>query len=131
MAGPRKARIGEALRAELWEVIRREMRDPRLVEGLMSITAVDVSADLKYATVFISVLGDEKAQAGALAALSGAAGVLRNELRQRKSFKSVPELSFRYDEGIARGVRIFDLLEESKRTAAVAGEQPLLDETLG
>ena len=129
MAAARKQRIGEALRAELYEVIRREMRDPRLVEGLMSITAVDVTADLKYATVFISVLGDEKAQAGALAALTGAAGVLRNELRQRKSFKSVPELSFKYDEGIARGMRIFDLLEESKR-GAVVGETPP-DEVLG
>ena len=128
MAAARKLKIGEALRAELYEVIRREMRDPRLAEGLMSITAVDVSGDLRHATVHISVLGDEQAQKHALIALQGAAGVLRNELRQRKAFKSVPELAFRYDEGLARGARIHNLLEESRR-GAVIGE-PSLDESL-
>ena len=62
MPAPRKARIAEALRLELSEVIRREMRDPRLSEGLLSITGVDVSSDLRYATVFVSVLGDKDAQ---------------------------------------------------------------------
>ena len=94
MPAPRKARIAEALRLELSEVIRREMRDPRLSEGLLSITGVDVSSDLRYATVFVSVLGDKDAQEHVTKALQGAAGVLRNELRSRKAFKNVPELSF-------------------------------------
>jgi ribosome-binding factor A len=115
MPAPRKARIAEALRLELSEIIRREMRDPRLSEGLLSITGVDVSSDLRYATVFISVLGDQDAQQHVTKALQGASGVLRNELRARKAFKNVPELSFQYDDSIARAARIFTLLEESKR----------------
>jgi ribosome-binding factor A len=125
MPAPRKARIAEALRLELSEVIRREMRDPRLSEGLLSITGVDVSSDLRYATVFVSVLGDDDAKEHVTRALQGASGVLRAELRQRKAFKNVPELSFQYDESIERAARIFTLLEESKRDAALhpAGEE--------
>jgi ribosome-binding factor A len=125
MPAPRKARIAEALRLELSEVIRREMRDPRLSEGLLSITGVDVSSDLHYATVFVSVLGDDDAKEHVIKALQGASGVLRNELRARKAFKNVPELSFEYDESIARAARIFTLLEESKRIEAMnpAGEE--------
>jgi ribosome-binding factor A len=115
MPAPRKARIAEALRLELSEVIRREMRDPRLSEGLLSITSVDVSSDLRYATVYISVLGDDEAQEHVTRALQGASGVLRAALRSRKAFKNVPELTFAYDESIARAARIFTLLEESKR----------------
>lgn len=103
------------MRAELYEVIRRELRDPRFSEGLLSITDVDVSPDLKYATVYVSVLGDEQAKTDILKALTGAAGVLRAELGRRKAFKSVPELHFRYDESIERGARVFSLIEQANR----------------
>src|SRR5579875_634371 len=98
MPATRKVRLGETLRAELSEVIRRELRDPRLTAGLLSVTDVEVSPDLKYATVYVSVLGDQKVRRDTLNALHGAAGVLRAELGRRKAFKSVPELHFRYDE---------------------------------
>ncbi|HEX5323886.1 MAG TPA: 30S ribosome-binding factor RbfA [Capsulimonadaceae bacterium] len=113
MSATRKQRLAEALRAELYEVIRREMRDPRLSEGLLSITDVDVSPDLKYATVYVSVLGDDHAKTDILRVLKGAAGVLRAELGRRKAFKSVPELTFRYDESIERGARVFSLIEQA------------------
>ena len=103
------------MRAELYEVIRRELRDPRFSEGLLSITGVDVSPDLKYATVYVSVLGDDQAKTDILKALTGAAGVLRSELGRRKAFKSVPELHFRYDESIERGAKVFSLIEQATR----------------
>lgn len=115
MAATRKQRLAETLRAELYEVIRRELRDPRFSEGLLSITGVDVSPDLKYATVYVSVLGDEHAKKDILKALAGAAGVLRAELGRRKAFKSVPELHFRYDESIERGARVFQMIEQATR----------------
>jgi len=118
MAATRKQRLAETLRAELYEVIRRELRDPRLTEGLLSITDVDVSPDLKYATVYVSVLGDQHAKEDALKALRGAAGVLRAELGRRKAFKSVPDLQFRYDESIERGARVFSLIEQAAREDA-------------
>lgn len=118
MPGTRKQRLQETLRAELSEIIRREMRDPRFTEGLLSITDVEVSTDLKHATVYVSVLGDEKARKDELNALRGAAGVLRGELGRRKIFNSVPELSFKYDEAIERGSRMFEMLERIRQEDA-------------
>lgn len=124
MSATRKQRLQEALRAELSDIIRREMRDPRFTEGLLSITEVEVSADLKYATVFISVLGDDEVRKRELNALRGAARVLRGELSRRKAFNNVPELRFQYDEAMERGTRIFALLEEVRRDDAARAEEP-------
>lgn len=118
MPGTRKQRLQETLRAELSEIIRREMRDPRFTEGLLSITDVEVTTDLKHATVFVSVLGDEKARKDELNALRGAAGLLRFELGRTKAFNSVPELHFKYDEAIERGSHMFEVLERIKREDA-------------
>ncbi len=125
MSASRKERLSETLKFELFEVIRREMRDPRFSEGLLSITDVNVSQDLKYATVFVSVLGDEVAQKDILKALKGASGVIRSELCRRKAFKSVPELTFRYDEGFARGARVFSLIQQAVANVAVDSEEDL------
>ena len=116
MTAPRKTRLAESLRAELSTIIRTEMRDPRFTANLLSITDVHVSADLKYATVFFSVLGDEQARLDTLKALRGAAGLLRGELGRTKAFKSVPELQFRYDESIERGAHVFELIVQARET---------------
>ena len=113
MPATRKIRLGETLRAELSNVIRTEMRDPRFTAGLLSVTGVDVSADLKYATVYVSVLGDDKVRRDMLKALGGASGLLRAELGRTKAFKSVPELSFRYDESIERGISLYRAIESA------------------
>ena len=82
-----------------------------------------MTADYKHATVFVSVLGDELVRKGLLNALRGASGVLRGELGRRKTFNSVPELHFKYDESIERGAEMFELLERVKREdAAKAAE---------
>ncbi len=115
MPASRKVRLGETLRAELSTLIRTELRDPRLIAGLLSVTSVDVSQDLRYATVYISVLGDDKIRKDAVNALRGAAGVLRAALGATKAFKSVPALTFRYDETIERGARILSAVENAAR----------------
>ncbi len=121
MPATRKVRLGETIRAELSEVIRRELRDPRLTAGLLSIVDVDVSADLKYATVYVSVFGDEKVRKDALNALRGASGVLRSELGHTKAFKSVPELHFRYDESLERGTKIATLIDDAAQQGESLG----------
>lgn len=90
------------------------MRDPRFTANLLSITDVHVTADLKYATVYFSVLGDDKARADAQTALKGASGLLRAELGRTKVFKNVPELQFRYDESIERGAHVFELIQHAR-----------------
>jgi ribosome-binding factor A len=118
MPATRKQRLQETLRAELSDIIRREMRDPRFSVGLLSITDVEVSQDLKHAIVFVSVLGDEKVRKDELTALRGASGFLRGELGKRKVFINVPDLSFKYDEAMERGTHMFELLERVKREDA-------------
>jgi ribosome-binding factor A len=118
MTAPRKTRLAETIRAELSDIIRREMRDPRFTLVLLSITGVNVSADLKYATCYISVLGDQAVRDTTLKALRGAAGLLRSELGKTKSFKSVPELQFRYDLSIERGAHVHSLIEGAKKADA-------------
>ena len=123
MPATRKQRLQESLRAELSEVLRREMRDPRFTEGLLSITDVEVAADYKHALVYVSVLGDAQARKDILNALRGAAGVLRGELGRRKTFNSVPELHFKYDESLERGAYMFEMLERVKREDAERAAQ--------
>jgi len=115
MTAPRKTRLAETIRAELADILRTEMRDPRFTANLLSITGVHVSADLKFATVYISVLGGEAARQSALKALRGAAGLLRVELSRTKVFKNVPELQFRYDESIERGSHVFELIQHARQ----------------
>jgi ribosome-binding factor A len=115
MPGTRKQRLQESLRTELSDVIRREMRDPRFRNGLLSITEVEVTQDLKHATVYVSVLGDAQAQQEELKALRGATHVLRGELKRRRAFINVPDLSFKYDDAIERGNQMFELLQRVKQ----------------
>lgn len=115
MPGTRKQRLQESLRTELSDVIRREMRDPRFRNGLLSITEVEVTQDLKHATVYVSVLGDAQAQQEELKALRGATHVLREELKRRRVFINVPDLSFKYDDAIERGNQMFELLQRVKQ----------------
>ncbi len=124
MPGTRKQRLQESLRAELSDVIRREMRDPRLQTGLLSITEVEVTQDLKHATVYISVLGDAQAQQDELKALRGASHVLREELKRRRAFINVPDLSFKYDDAMERGNQMFELLARVRQEDAARPRPP-------
>ena len=128
MSAPRKIRLGETIRAELVGIIRREMRDPRLTAGLLSITDVEVSPDLKYATVYVSLLGDQKVKDDALKALRGAGGLLRAELGRTKSFKSVPALRFCYDQGIERGMQLANMIASATSSDTASHVEPAFDE---
>lgn len=124
MPGTRKLRLQEQLREVLSEIIRREMRDPRFQEGLLSITDVEVTADYKSATVYVSVLGPEEVKRDKLNLLRHATGVLREELKRSKAFITVPSLTFRYDEAIERGSHIYEVLEQVKREDAARPKPP-------
>lgn len=105
----RTGRVGDLLRAELAELLTREVNDPR-VRGV-AITSIDTSPDLRNAEVMVSVLGSESEREEAVAALQGAAGFLRSRLARKVRLKNVPELRFRLDRGAEHSQRISDLLE--------------------
>ncbi len=114
----RTERVNELLREELAEIIRREVKDPGIGDGLLSVTEVDVSPDFRKALVFVSYLGTEEERDTAVRALQHAAGFLHRALAQRVSLRHVPELTFRFDPSIERGARLASLIEEVRGSAA-------------
>ena len=114
-AAPRTRRIGEQIRRDLAELIRTELRDPRLT--LVSTTSVEVSRDLAYARIYVTAVGEPGERAELVAELNRAAPLLRRELGQRLRTRTVPKLEFRYDETVERGARLSALID-----AAVAAD---------
>lgn len=117
MVSRRIARLNEQVRSDVAELITREMKDPRLA-GLVSVTAAELSPDLRHARVFISILGTEEERQQAFAAIKGAAGFLRTQLAARMTTKRAPELHFALDASIERGQRIISLLHEIQHPEA-------------
>jgi len=120
----RQEQLGEAIAHELSEVIRSRMQDPRI--GFASVTSVELSADLRHAKVFVSVLGTPEEQQATMQALKHGTGFLRHELAQRLSVRFTPELSFKLDDSIAHGARVAQLLREIHDDAPAAA--PATDE---
>ena len=118
MTAPRQARIADQIQRELAELIRLELRDPRV--GMVTITAVELSRDQSHAKVWFTVLGAPPAAEQALEGLRRAAGFLRTELGHRLTTRTVPGLAFEYDESVERGVRLAQLIEDAVRPPAPA-----------
>ena len=111
MSTARRARIADQIQRELADLIRLEVRDPRV--GLVTVTGVELSRDQSHAKVFITALGSASEASGALEGLRRAAGFLRTSLAHRLTTRTVPELSFSYDESIERGIRLTRLIDEA------------------
>ena len=107
MAQYRRDRINDAVKHEMAQILR-DVKDPRLTGSLVSITAADVSPDLKFAKIYFSVLGDDKSEV--LKALKSAAGFFRSELAKRINLRITPELAFEYDSSIEYGANISKIL---------------------
>src|SRR5579884_3608590 len=111
MSSRRIERVNDLLRSELSELIGRTLKDPR-VAGLVSLTEVETSADLRHARVYVSVFGSDEERRSTLSALRHAAGFLRHEVAQRVTLRHMPELDFQLDSSIERGDRILQLLRQ-------------------
>lgn len=113
---PRKLRIGAQLHGELAALVRNELSDPR-VAGV-TVTAVDVSPDLRNARVLVSLLGDDRKLADAVDGLNHAAGHLRGALGKRLTLRYVPQLRFVADVALREGDRINALIRDAVRRDA-------------
>jgi ribosome-binding factor A len=113
MSNPRAARVGDQMREILAQLIRNEVKDPRV--GFVSIVQVEVAGDLRHAKVFVSVLGDDKQKKESLKALANASGFLRSELSKEMQLRYMPELHFQLDESIEHGARIAQLLVQVQK----------------
>jgi len=105
--------VQELLVQEISDIVRREVRDPRV--GFVTITGAEVTPDLRQARVFFTVLGDTNQREDTAISLNRAAGFIRGEFAQRAELRFVPNLKFEYDTGMERGLRISQLLEQVRR----------------
>ncbi len=121
MSSRRQLQISEFLREEISEIVLRELKDPRL--GLVSITHVDVSPDLRHAQAFVSVLGTEEEFGAAVTALNGASGFIRHQLKPRMHTRNIPDISFRADHSMQRAEQMTRTLNEIRQHDAAA-EKP-------
>ena len=117
---------GEVLK-ELSEIIRREIKDPRVAGAMISVVSVEVTPDLKYCKAYISVMGSEEAALDAIAGLKSAVGYIRRELARRVNLRNTPELTFVMDDSIAYGVNMSKRIDELKREEEGKSEQKELD----
>jgi ribosome-binding factor A len=122
MPSTRPSRVGDQLRAEISDVLAREVHDPGI--GFLTVTQVTVSPDLQIARVYYTTLGDERARRDTARALGRATPFLRRQLGSRLRLKRVPLLEFFFDESVERGDRIERILNE---LSAERGEVPAAD----
>lgn len=107
----KNTRINGEVQRELSRIISREIKDPRIC-SMTSVVAVEVAPDLKTCKAYISVLGDEKAQADTLAGLKSAEGYIRRELARTINLRNTPEIRFVMDQSIEYGVNMSHLIDK-------------------
>lgn len=111
MSNTRMQKVNEELKREISHIISQELNNSNLKKGLISVTAVNTSPDLKFARVYVSMInvGDKKE---ALKALKKASGFIRTEIAKKVNLKYTPELVFEFDESIEYGDKIDNILKE-------------------
>ncbi len=107
----RMRRVDEAMREVLADAIAQDLKDPRI--GFVTVTAVDTSPDLRHATVWVSVLGDQSQRKLTLAGLASAHGLLQRAVGAQLRLKNTPQLEFVYDDTAERAERLERLLGEA------------------
>ena len=112
MANPaRQRRVADQIQRELADIIRGELKDPRV--GMITLTGVEVSPDLAHAKVFFTTLADDAHRDEVEKGLRRASGFLRSELGRRIKVHVTPELHFEYDASVERGMRLSRLIDDA------------------
>jgi ribosome-binding factor A len=109
----RSDRVAAAIRQEVATFLAEDAKDPRIT-GLVTVTGVDVTRDLRHAKVFVSVMGSETDRASTFDGLASIAGHLRSRVGKALRLRLAPEITFRQDESVAHAARIEDLLAKIK-----------------
>lgn len=112
----RQKRVAERLRAEISDLLQRELKDPRL--NMVTVTRVTIDRELAQADVYVSTLGDEAQRREMLEGLRSAAGFIRRELGHRIQLRNTPNLVFHWDPGLENLENISRLLDEIRKDEA-------------
>jgi ribosome-binding factor A len=120
----RAERVAEGIREEVARFLSTDAKDPR-IQGLVTVTAVDVTPDLRSAKVFVSVMGSEEEKRSTLEGLDSLAGYLRGTLTRTLRLRFAPELVFRVDPSVERAARIETLLARIKDGTLPPDDDPV------
>lgn len=128
MSADRKSRVGDAIRDALSEMIRREVKDPRVTSaGVITITRVEMNVDMQVANVYVSIYGEDNVAERAIAGLVASAGFLRGPLGRRLRLGRPPELRFIRDTGVEFGMELTRIVRDDEARARAAGRDPNAD----
>ena len=108
----KNTRINGEVQRELCDIIRTELKDPRVHPVATTVVAVEVTPDLKYCKAYISVLGGEEAGKATIQGLKSAVGFIRSQLAKRINLRNTPEITFILDQSIEYGVNMSRLIDE-------------------
>jgi len=106
----RLRRVAEEIKKEVADILRNDIKDPRV--GFVTVTSVEVSGDLRYAKIHVSIMGTPEEQQSTMDALGRATGYIRREIGRRIQLRHVPECTFKLDPSMEHGAKIAKLLAE-------------------
>jgi ribosome-binding factor A len=118
----RPEKVAHLMRREIAEILQQKLRDPR-ASAMVSVTDVEVTKDLSFAKIFVSIMGKPEEVAETLKALGHAVGFVRHELGPRLGLREVPDLRFVHDESLDRGARVEELLKRIQDGKPVEDEE--------
>lgn len=122
MPNPRVNRLSEEIKKIVSHIIHNELRDPRIAK-MTSVMDVEVTKDLRYANVFVSIFGDHEVQSNTMEALKSSSGFVRREVGQRVKARYIPEIVFKLDRSIERGFEIQSVLSKLNEKAVQRDEE--------
>jgi ribosome-binding factor A len=123
MSENRVRRVAEQIKKDIGQIIASQIKDPR-VAGITSVTEVQLTRDLRYASVYVSIFGTELEKDETLQTLIRAAGYIRGEIGRRIRLRYVPEINFFLDNSIEYGVHIENVIKSLKKEETDANERP-------
>jgi ribosome-binding factor A len=109
----RPERVAQRIKFDLSEILRKEVIDPRI--GFLTITSVNIASDLKIAKIYVSILGDDKQKKESMQGLASAKNFIKIKLAEKLKMKSMPEITFIFDESIEKAGRIWSLMDKLKK----------------
>lgn len=114
MAKYRAGRINEEIKKEISNIIQNDLRDPRINTAMISVVKADVTKDLKYAKIYISIFDKDNREEEIFSIIKNSSSFIRKEVSQRIDVRCTPELIFQLDKSIEQGMHIDELIEKIK-----------------
>ena len=123
MSYPREKRLAEEIKKIVSNIIRDELRDPR-VSPMTSIIEVDLTKDLRYVNIYVSILGDDEEKKETMEGLTRASGFIRREIGKGIKARYTPEVIFKLDNSIERGIHMYNIITKvSKQEKSISDEE--------